>query len=934
MKPVTNPDVEVEPVELTIDGEVVHAKPGISLYDVISKQGKRIAAMCYHYTFDPFGSCGVCLVTVEGKKAPVRSCTAKVQADMVVTTETPDLFEARKKAVSKHLSTHPLDCPVCDADGRCELQDMAFGHEITNLIDVKRKVIPEDTRSLVLDFNMERCIVCGECINICEDVQMINPAKNEKGKFKTGALQFLKKNGAQQVVAKGDVPLHCEFCGDCLAVCPVGAITNKFAKYIYKPWQLKTTTTTCTYCADGCETFLDTKDEKVVRVRSALSWKNKWGDRETTAQGHGGICVRGRFGFHYVDHTARLKQPLVRHSSQKADIHAPTPWINAIDETVRKLADIKSKHGGQAIAGLITARCTNEDLYVFQRLMRGALGTNNIDSSARYGHMNFVRAMRDATGLSCSMNSFEEITKAKAILLIGSDITETHPITGLRVKEAIRVYKSNVFIANPRTTHLAKLEFDNVHHLRLHPETENWFVTGLIKALIERDLFDKDATAPYPEALKAIKAALETMSLEAIAVKTNIDVDTIVDVATILTQSPRTVILCAEGVSMRAGGYTAMLNLIDLAWLTGALLKPGSGITCLPEEANEQGAVDMGVAPELLPGQVAFSDAEARTRCGVAWGCELPPENSGASLMEILDRCRNGQIKALYIVGENPLATLPASSKVREALENVEFLICQDLFMTETAKLAHVVFPACSYAEKVGSMTNFWGRIGPLNEALQPKEDSRPDWEVFAVIAHGLGHTMEYEGPQDVLHDIERLIPSYFSKERKEKPAPNLSSYLRNGYAANVSARYANPQGTPTGKSPILTLGQIIYHSGKLSTRSSALLTMYPNHGSLHLSQNDIESLGLGEADSVKISSPTGCVEMSFRVDDSLPTGLTFFPEHFSNPSLKDLIACTTDAVTGVPAFKSGPVTLEKHGLPSTAHAPKGDTTKPEIPEK
>ncbi len=938
IKPVTNPELDVEPVELIIDGETVHAKPGISLYDVISKRGKKIAAMCYHYTFDPFGSCGVCLVTVEGKKAPVRSCTAKVQAGMVVTTETPDLFEARKKAVSKHLSTHPLDCPVCDADGRCELQDMAFRHEITNLIDVKRKVIPEDTRGLALDFNMERCIVCGECINICEDVQMINPLKNEKGKFKTGALQFLKKDGAQQVVAKGDIPLYCEFCGDCLAVCPVGAITNKFAKYVYKPWQLKTTTTTCAYCADGCEIFLDTKDEKIVRIRSALSWKNKWGDRETTAQGHGGICARGRFGFHYVDHTSRLKQPLVRRSSQGTHTHVPTPWIDAIDETIEKLQAIKSKHGGQAIAGLITSHCTNEDLYVFQRLMRGALGTNNIDSSARYGYMNFVRAMRDATGLSHSMNSFEEITKAKAILLIGSNITETHPITGLRIKEAIRVYKSNVIIANPRTTPLAKLEFDNVHHLQLRPETERWLVIGLVKALIEHDIFDKTATDGYPKALEAIKAALEKIDLEAIAVKTNIAVDTIVDTATILAQSPRTVILCAEDISMRAGGYTNMLNLIDLAWLTGALRKPGSGINCLPEEANEQGAIDMGVAPELLPGQVSFSDAEARTRFATAWKSELPPANAGAHLMDIFDQCRTGQIKALYIVGENPLATLPSSSKVREALENVEFLICQELFMTETAELAHVVFPACSYAEKVGSMTNFWGRIGPLDEALQPKEDSRPDWEIFAVIAHSLGHPMGYEGPQDILHDIGSLIPGYFSKERKEKTTPSLLPYLQNEYTSTVSARYQNPQKSLAKTSPILMLGQIIYHSGKISPRSSALLTMYPNHGSLYLSQDDITSLGLSETDRVKISSDTGCIEMPFRVDDSLPSGLTFFPEHFSDPLLKDLIVCATDTITGVPSFKTGHVMLEKQSEPQQAtihemHAPKSDSPTPEIPE-
>ena len=922
LKPVTNPDVEVAPVELTIDGEVVTAKPGISLYDVISKQGKRLAAMCYHYTFDPFGSCGVCLVTVEGKKAPVRSCTAKVQAGMVVTTDTPDLFAARKKAVSKHLSTHPLDCPVCDADGRCELQDMAFGHEITNVPDVKRKMIPEDTRSLVLDFNMERCIVCGECINICEDVQMINPGKNEKGVFKTGALQFLKKDGAQQVVAKGDVPLYCEFCGDCLAVCPVGAITNKFAKYVYKPWQLKTTTTTCSYCADGCEIFIDSQDEKVVRVRSELSWKNKWGDRETTARGHGGICVRGRFGFHYVDHAERLQQPLVRRSSQGPDTHAPTPWMDALDETVDRLAAIKSQHGGQAIAGLITARCTNEDLYVFQRFMRGALSTNNIDSSARYGHMNFVRAMRDATGLSRSMNSFEEITKAKAILLIGSDITETHPITGLRVKEAIRVYKSNVIIVNPRKTNLAKVEHDNVHHLRLRPETEGWLVIGLIKALIEHDLFDAEATAAYPEALQALQSAVASVSLDVIATKTHIDIDTIVDAATILAQSPRTIILCAEGISTRADGYTNTLNLIDLAWLTGALRKPGSGITCLPEEANEQGAVDMGVAPELLPGHVAFNDPDARERYREAWGCELPPADSGASMMDILDRCRHGQIKALYIVGENPLATLPASSGVREALERVELLICQDLFMTETARLAHVVFPACSYAEKVGSLTNFWGRIGPLDEALQPKADSRPDWEIFAVIAHGLGHAMEYEGPQDVLHEIGRLIPGYFAKAQSTASRPDLAHYFRNGYAASAHRRYTRHDMSTTEPTSILTLGQIIYHSGKLSTRSSGLMTVYPNHGCLHLSPDDIEALALEEADRVNISSAIGSIEIPFRVDESLPQGLCFFPEHFPDPPLKDLIACATDSTTGVPAFKTGPVTLTRQsGAPNQTTA-------------
>ena len=316
LKPATNPDVEAATIELSIDGKSVTAKDGVSLYDVISMTGKIIPAMCYHYTFDPFGSCGMCLVMQEGKKAPVRSCTAKAAAGMVVRTEGEDLFLARKKAVEKHLSVHPLDCPVCDADGHCELQDMAFQHGVTNLANAKQKFIPEDTRSPVLDFNMNRCIACAECINVCKDVLMID------------ALQFMKKGGFNQVVAKGDLALDCEFCGDCLAVCPVGAITNKFSKYLYKPWQMKKTTTTCNYCGDGCQLYLETKDEEVVRVTSPLSWKNKWGDRSDTAKGHGGICVRGRFGFEYLDSKSRLTQPLVRAGGQLvqkalAGNHAP-----------------------------------------------------------------------------------------------------------------------------------------------------------------------------------------------------------------------------------------------------------------------------------------------------------------------------------------------------------------------------------------------------------------------------------------------------------------------------------------------------------------------------------------------------------------------------------------------------------------------------------
>src|SRR5437016_4784978 len=718
LKPVTSPDTEAPTIQLTIDGQPVQTKAGVSLYDVISETGKIIPAMCYHYTFDPFGSCGMCLVMVEGKKAPVRSCTAKAEGGMQVRTEGDDLFQARKKAVEKHLTIHPLDCPVCDADGHCELQDMAFQHGVTNLVNAKPKGLPEDRRSLVLDFNMNRCILCGECINICKDVQMVD------------ALQFFKKEGTTHVVAKGDKGLVCEFCGDCLAVCPVGAITNKYSKYVYKPWQLKKTTSTCAYCADGCQMSIETSGKDVQRVTSPLSWKNKWGDRAETAEGHGGLCVRGRFGFQYIDSKERLGMPLVRTDEG----FAPRSWFEAMDTVVGRLKAIKAQHGPNAIAGLITARCTNEELYLFQKLMRAAIGTNQVDSSARYGHLNFTRALQHAAGVGRMMNGYEQITKANVLLLIGTDITETNPVASLRVKEAIRVYGAQAIVAASRMTNIAKLAS---HPLPIAAGSERWFIQALVKAAVEEALAD---------------------------------------------------------------------------------------------EANEQGAVDMGVAPELLPGQALYGDEEARAKFATAWRCSLPPPDPSATLMEIVKRCREGGIKALYLVGENPLATLPASTGVREALEKVQLLICQDPFLTETGRLAHVVLPATTFAEKDGTFTNLEGKVNRVRPALEPFEEARPDWEIFAALGTGLGYPMEYEAAQDVQREIMKLLPGYYNLGEPRPVVPAPEGYLRNGFAHTVAARYAAGAEADGARPFALTIGQVLYHSGKLSTRASGLLQLYPSN--------------------------------------------------------------------------------------------------------
>lgn len=894
LKPATNPEVEAATIELTIDGTRVTAKDGVSLYDVIAMTGKIIPAMCYHYTFDPFGSCGMCLVMQEGKKAPVRSCTAKATAGMVIRTEGEDLFLARKKAVEKHLSVHPLDCPVCDADGHCELQDMAFEHGVTNLPNAKQKFIPEDTRSLVLDFNMNRCIACAECINMCKDVLMID------------ALQFMKKGGFNQVVPKGDVPLKCEFCGDCLAVCPVGAITNKFSKYLYKPWQMKKTATTCNYCGDGCQLYLETKDEDVIRVTSPLSWKNKWGDRAETAKGHGGLCVRGRFGFEYIDSTARLQRPFVREGGRLVE----KPWLEVMDLVAGRLAEIKRRHGSDAIAGLITARCTNEEAYLFQKFMRVVLGTNQLDSSARYGHLNFVRAMKRAVGIGRSLNTWEDFTKAKAILLIGSNLTETNPLTSVRIKEAIRVYKAQVVTLDSAITNMARLAS---HPYLIAPGTEGLVLDGLVKTIIDRDLIDEEAVGRYPAAFEALKAAVSRLSLDHLSHQTGVSVESFQEIAEIFAEAPRSIILCAEGIVRRRDGYRNVLKLIDLAWITGKLGRPGCGVNTVTEEPNEQGVVDMGAAPEFLPGLARFDDPTARERCEKLWGTSLPLPGTGRSLLEILEGCKSGAIKALYVLGENPLATLPASLEVRAALERLDLLVVQDPFLTETGRMAHVVLPACTYAEKDGTFTNLEGRVLYVRQALDPKGESFPDWHIMTALANALDCPWEYESVNDIQAEIRKLVPGYYNLGQPRKAEPVLDEYWGDGYIREVAERYpvasvARDQSRPFS----LQIGQVLTHSGKLSTQSPGLIKIAPNTGRLHMHPEDMEKLGVQDGEKVRVTSERGSLQLGVEPDQSVAPGTCFFPEHFNEPPVKDLITVSVDPVTGVPAFKQGWVSIER----------------------
>jgi len=879
---------------LTIDGRALRAPEGTLLLDAMREIGIEVPAMCYHYTFSSFGSCGICLVEVEGKNNNVRACTAKITDHMIVRTQTAKMEDARKKAVEKHLTTHPLDCPVCDADGKCELQDMAYDLGVYDIKKATRKNIPEDTRSVALDFNMERCILCAQCINVCKEVQEID------------ALAFYKKDGKTHVGAKGGEALYCEFCGDCLAVCPVGAIVSRFSKYAYKPWQLKKTETTCTYCSDGCKVTLESQDDRVTRVTSKLSYLSKYGHGATPGESHGGICVRGRFGFQMIQSGKRLSRPLVRVAKDEPQIEIP--WFKAIPLVAKRLSEIKAQHGGASIAGLIGARCTNEEVYLFQRLMRTVCGTNAIDTTARYGHMNSVCALQNLLGVGASTTSFKNIALSDVVMVIGADVTETHPVFSLRIKEAKSKFRAKVIVADRIETHLRKL---CTHPLPLEKSGEGALILGLIRAVIQGKHTDPKFMLQYPDAYEAIAQSVLALSENDIVKTSGLSWEKIEEAARLLASAERGNLIWGEGITACPQGYQNVLRLIDLAMLVGLFHKAGSGVHPICEENNEQGAVDMGGVPEFLPGQVSYRSMSQRTRFASAWNASLPdPSPQGGTLTEIIERAHAGHIHALWIVGENPLASLPQTLRVDEALSKIDWVICQDPFMTASGERADLVLPAVTFAEKSGTFTSMEGKVNKVLPALEPRGEARPDWKIFRDVAKQMGHPLSYRSVEEIQDEIETLVPGYFAGIC---PAIHeRTRYMDADFVSEIPARYRLSVAPVDTAYPYrLHLHQVLYHSGKLSMQDSALMRIY-SAPRLAMSSADAKTLDVQTDDSVCLRSVRGVVECRVEIKENLPEGDLQFPEHFAYPEMSDLLSVEIDPITHVPYFKSCNVHIEK----------------------
>ncbi len=886
------PDQKPDTVRLTIDGITVAVPKGTLVIEAARRVGVMIPHFCYHPKLKPDANCRMCLVEIEKMPKLQTACSTPVAEGMAVRTATTTVDDAHKSVLEFILANHPLDCPVCDQGGKCDLQD--FSHQYTpttSRFTETKRIFQKEYFSPLIETQMNRCVQCLRCVRYCDEIMDVK------------ALAPVGRGTMTEIKHFGPHELDCEFCGGCIQICPVGAITSRLSMYEYRPWMLKRADTICTFCGDGCHITVQTKGNELIEVNSSHG----------AGRNNGDLCARGFFGFHASTHAARLTHPLVRRDG----VLVQATWEDALEYVAEQALRVKLANGADAFGGLITSRCTNEDLYVFQKFMRQVIGTNRIDSSARYGHLSGVRALRRVQGTHRWTIAFEDIVAANALLLVGTNITETSPITGLKVKEAVKKRQASLVTIEslePAVDTLSNIANLATQHFSTHPEQIGNHVLGLIKAVIDGNLVDAGLTEQAPAFVQRLSATVQQISWDSLETATGHNRARWAESAKLLAAAKRVVILVGNGVLRHPGGEGTTTNLLDLLILLGKLNQPGCGLGPLAEENNDQGAVEMGAVPDFLPGPTPINDQASRDRLASLWREELP-RTPGIPLTEMLTAANTGSLKAMFVVGENPVGTLPTAAHAKEALAKLELLVCQELFLTETAAMAHVVLPACSYMEKDGTFTNSEGHVQAVRQAINPIGDSRPDWEMLSAISVLMGSPLEYGDAREVLKEIRSVIPSYGllgpTPASPKVDQAILSRYLAESAATDMATRYALRQAPKSNEKPLtLMFTQTLFHSGKLSTHSKGLLQLQ-QEGFLSLNPADAARLGLADGEKVTVSNARASITTIAKIRERVPAGLVWFPEHFDGEA-KELAEWMIDPQTQIPYFKLAHVSLAK----------------------
>ena len=865
-------------LKLTIDGKEVTGRPDQTIYEVAKENGIYIPTLCYHPRLSLLKSCRICLVDVEGAEMPMASCATPVVEGMVVHTRTERVEKMRHEALKLLLVNHPLDCPVCDAGGECQLQNRTyeFGIEKNEFLPEKREFpsIPYGTPLIRQWF--DRCVMCLRCIQSCVDVPGADVLEVAEHGFTSHVKAVRKEN--------------CISCGECLHMCPVGALTENLSPIKGRTWQLDRTQTTCTFCGCGCQLELNSvADRKVVKVTT----------KGEAGVNHGSLCVKGRFGFDFIHHPDRLQKPLVK----KSGVFVETSWEEALGLVATRLGEIKSKYGGRGIGGISSSRATNEENYLFQKWMRACIETNHIDSGARLSGGSSLHGMMASTGLGAMTHEMDEVVKADLILIVGADAYDDNLIFSNKMREAIRKNNAKIIVVDPRKTQWEKWAD---LWLRPVPGTDVAWINGLVRLLIEKGAPSKEFIGSKTEGFESLRSSVEKFSTDFVKKTTGISTSDLEGAAKLYLSAKKRAIVFGSGVAQHANGTEIVKALCNLALLTGETEEQGGGIYPLLPQNNAQGAFDMGSLSEFLPGYQKVEDETVRSKFEEIWERGIP-DKPGFTYMGMFDKIMEGKIKALYIFGEDPFINLPNIERLKKGLHQLEFLVVQDLFMTQIGSYAHVILPGVSFAEKDGTFTSMERRIQRVRKAISPIGDSRPDWKTLCDLSTKMGYRMGYQNPAEIMEEIASLVPSYAGATYSNLEKGGIQWSSKNGWKKRFfSIEYKGAAEQPDDKFPLWIIPRgFHYHYGIGTTtkRAMGLAKVFPD-SCIEVHPEDATKAGLEEGGKVKVVSPRGEVETTCRISGAVPKGVAYFATTFFPISVNNLLISGYDATSQHPEYK------------------------------
>lgn len=891
--------LHTQTVTLSIDNQEVTVPKGTTILEAAKGLGVEIPTLCHLKELAPDGSCRMCVVEVEGGRRGglTTACTAHCQEDMVVATHSEKVADSRRFILDLLLSNHKLECFSCGKNGDCQLQQYAldYGIDATSFTEGKRMPChQEDTSNPFFSYDPEKCIMCRRCARVCQLRQGRDVLSIANRGFETKMMPSYGQAFDQSI---------CESCGNCVSSCPTGALTAKDTKE-YRKWETQKIPTTCPHCGTGCQMNLLVKNNRLVGVEPIDGPANK-----------NLLCVKGKFAsYKFVGSGDRLTEPLIKRNG----IFEPASWEEALTLVSSKFNEIKAENGPDALAGFSCSRATNEDNYVFQKMVRAAFGTNNVDNCARVCHSASVHGLAQTLGSGAMTNPIADITEdVDMILLVGSNPEEAHPVIGAQIRQAIQ-RGTQVVVVDPRKINLVK---DSALHLQVQAGTNVAFANGMMHVILKEGLADRHFIEERTEGFLDLEKMVADYTPEKVAEICHIHPEDLIQAARMYAKAEKAPIIYCLGVTEHSTGTEGVMSMSNLAMLVGKVGKPGCGVNPLRGQNNVQGACDMGCMPYDFPGYQKVNNPEVIAKFEKAWHVPLN-RNTGLTSTKVLPAATAGNVKGLYIFGEDPIVTDPDTGHVRQALESLDFLVVQELFMTETAAYADVVLPGISYAEKDGTFTNTERRVQRVRKAVEPRGQAREDYEIFCEVMTRMGYPCAYESAKEIMKEISAVTPSFggINYERLEKeslqwpcrsltdpgtPIMHVGSFAR-GKGLFKAIPYKQAQELPDEEYPyLMSTGRMLYHyNTRAMTGRTEGINQIANHSYIEINAVDAQALGIQEGDKVEVHSRRGKIETYAAVGNRVFPQEVFMTFHFPDGNVNEITNAVFDDIATIPEYK------------------------------